>query len=155
MKKSPPSTNRAWPKGDPKQIGGIPAGWNCNGIARKTKRLEKRLADLEIRFHRDPIIILEMPDGSKQELFVRNCDEILDLMKRAMREMEAGIGYSREVDMIRRSIGGTEKGGHMIELCRALLNSPATTDEEFSPITGSKMNGSHRRTKSDGFVSGR
>jgi hypothetical protein len=57
-------------------------------------------------------------------------DGLIDLFARSMREMEAGIGFSRDVDAIRRSIGGTEEGGSMIELCRALLNSPANPDKE-------------------------
>jgi len=46
-----------------------------------------------------------------------------------MLEMQAGTGFSSDVDVVRRSIGGTEKGGYLIELCRALLNSPATPEE--------------------------
>jgi hypothetical protein len=45
-------------------------------------------------------------------------------------KMDAGVGISRDMDLIRRSTGGREKGGYMIELCRALLNPPATIEEE-------------------------
>jgi hypothetical protein len=92
------------------------------------KSLEKRLAHLERKFHRD-LIILEMPDGSIEEIIVGSGDGLLDLFGRSMRELRTGDGFSRDVDVIRRSIRGTEKGGYMIELCRALLNSPATEDE--------------------------
>jgi hypothetical protein len=96
------------------------------------KKIEKRLADLECRFHRD-VIILEMPDGSTETIIVGSGDGLIDLFGRSMQEMQAGAGFPRDVDMIRRSIGGTEKGGYMVELCRALLNSPATTEDEVSP----------------------
>jgi hypothetical protein len=93
------------------------------------RSLEKRLANLERRFHCDPII-LEMPDGSTETIIVGTGDGLIDLFARSMREMEAGIGFSRDINTIRRSIGGTEEGGSMIELCRALLNSPANPDKE-------------------------
>src|ERR1700675_5078622 len=83
----------------------------------KMSRIEKRLTDLERRFHRDVTILL-MPDGSEEVII--GFDD--DLFGRAMREMNAGFGFSPDVDMIRRSISGTEKGGQMIDLCRALLN---------------------------------
>lgn len=91
------------------------------------KKIEKRLADLEGSFHRD-VIILEMPDGSTETIIVDSGDGLIDLFGRSMREMQTGAGFSRDVDLVRRSIGGTEKGGSMVELCRALLNSPATTE---------------------------
>jgi len=95
------------------------------------KSLERRLAHLERRFHRDPII-LKMPDGTTAQIIVGSGDGLLDLFGRSMREMQAGVEFSRDVDIIRRSIGGTEKGGYIIELCRALLNSPVTAAEEVS-----------------------
>jgi hypothetical protein len=88
------------------------------------RSFEKRLAELERGLHRDDPIILEMPDGSTGKLIVGPGDVIRDLLARSMREMAAGVGFSRDVDTIRRSIGGTERGGHLVELCRALLNSP-------------------------------
>jgi hypothetical protein len=93
------------------------------------RSLEKRLSCLERRFHCD-LIILEMPDGSTEEITIGSGDGLIDLFGRSMREMRAGTGFSSDVDVVRRSIGGTEEGGCIIELCRALLNSPATPEEE-------------------------
>jgi hypothetical protein len=95
------------------------------------RSLGKRLVDLERRFHRETII-LDMADGSTETIIVGSGEGLIDLFARSIREMEAGIGFSRDVDSIRRSIGGTEEGGYMIELCRALLNSPASIEEEIS-----------------------
>jgi hypothetical protein len=66
------------------------------------RSLEKRLADLERGFHCDPII-LEMPDGSTKTIIVGSGDGLLDLFGRSMQELEAGAGFSRDVDTIRRS----------------------------------------------------
>jgi hypothetical protein len=93
--------------------------------------IQKRLMHLERRFQCDPIV-LEMPDGSERTITVGSADGVVALFRRSMQELEAGVGFSREVDAIRRSIGGTEKGGCMIELCRALMNSPASMEEEVS-----------------------
>jgi hypothetical protein len=92
------------------------------------RSLEKRLSNLEQKFHRD-VITLEMADGSTETLVIGSGDGLIDLFGRSMWEMQAGTGFSRDVDMVRRSIGGTEKGGHMIELTRALLQSPMASDE--------------------------
>jgi len=89
------------------------------------RRLEKRIANLERRFHCEPVI-LQMPDGTEERIVVYSGNELLDLLLRAARESEAGVGFSPDLDVIRRSISGGEKGGHMIEFCRAVLNSPAT-----------------------------
>jgi hypothetical protein len=88
------------------------------------RSFKKRLAELERGLQRDDPIILKMPDGSTVKLLVGPGDGLSDLLARSIREMVAGVGFSRDVDTIRRSIGGTERGGHLIELCRALLNSP-------------------------------
>jgi hypothetical protein len=64
----------------------------------------------ERRFHRETII-LDMADGSTETIIVGSGEGLIDLFARSMREMEAGIGFSRDVDTIRRSIGGTEEGG--------------------------------------------
>ena len=92
------------------------------------RNLEKRLAELERRLRCDPIVLV-MPDGSFEKIVVGSGDGLIDLFTRSMQEMEAGGQFSRDVDLVRRSIDGTEKGGHMVELCRALLNSPATAAE--------------------------
>lgn len=96
-------------------------------------RIQKRLMHLERRLQCDPIV-LEMPDGSENTITVGSLDGVVALFGRSMQELEAGGGFSRDVDAIRRSIGGTEKGGHMVELCRALMNSPATAAEEASQV---------------------
>jgi len=88
------------------------------------RSFETRLAELERGLQPDDPIILKMPDGSTVKLLVGPGDGLSDLLARSIREMVAGVGFSRDVDTIRRSIGGTERGGHLIELCRALLNSP-------------------------------
>jgi hypothetical protein len=92
------------------------------------RSLEKRLANLERKFHRN-FITLEMPDGTTEQIIVSSGAELLDLVLQATREPAAGVGFSRDADVIRRSVRGTEKGGHMIELARAVLPSPMATDE--------------------------
>lgn len=92
------------------------------------RSLEKRMRELEHKFHRD-VVILEMPDGTSEEIIVSSGGGLLDLVLQAAREPGAEVGFSRDVDVIRRSIRGTEKGGHMIELARAVLQSPMATDE--------------------------
>ncbi len=72
------------------------------------RSLEKRLADLERRAHCDPIL-LEMPDGSTGKIVVGPGDGLIDLFARSMREMAAGVGFSRDVDTLRRSIGRGDK----------------------------------------------
>ena len=83
--------------------------------------LEKRLRDLEHKFYRE-VVILEMPDGTSEEILVSCGGGLLDLVLQAASEPEVGVGFSPEVDAIRRSIRGTEKGGHMIELARAVAS---------------------------------
>lgn len=90
--------------------------------------LEKRLRDLEHKFYRE-VVILEMPDGTSEEILVSCGGGLLDLVLQAASEPEVGVGFSPEVDAIRRSIRGTEKGGHMIELARAVLQSPMASEE--------------------------
>jgi hypothetical protein len=92
------------------------------------RSLEKRIRGLEHKFHR-AVVILEMPDGTTEKIVVSSGRGLLDLVLQAASEPEAGVGFSRDVDAIRRSIRGTEKGGHMIELARAVLQSPIGTDE--------------------------
>jgi hypothetical protein len=87
--------------------------------------IQKRLMHLERRFQCAPIV-LEMPDGSEETITVGSAEGIVALFRQSMQELDAGVEFSRDVDAIRRSIGGTENGGYMIELCRALLNSPAS-----------------------------
>jgi|SRR5580693_1312505 hypothetical protein len=89
-----------------------------NSIARRIKLLENRLQP------QDPIE-LTMPDGRTETLHGYSGDKLLDLFRLAMREEAAGQGYSRDVDLIRRSADGHEPGAHMVELIRSLLNSPA------------------------------
>lgn len=43
------------------------------------RSLEKSLADLERKFHRD-LIVLEMPDGSIEEIIIGSGDGLLDLL---------------------------------------------------------------------------
>jgi hypothetical protein len=106
---------------------------NRSQTLKNMRSIQKRLMHLERRLQCDPIV-LEMPDGSEKTITVSSADGVVALFGRSMQELEAWVGFSRDVDAIRRSIGGTEKGGYMIELCRALLNSPVTAEEEASQV---------------------
>lgn len=88
-------------------------------------KFRKRLAELERRFTSDPIELI-MPDGRTEVL--RGCtdDGVLNLFRRAMCEMNAGVELSPDVALIKKSISGNERGGCMIELIRALLCSPVS-----------------------------
>ena len=82
----------------------------------------RRLAELERKFSSEPIE-LTMPDGQKEVLRGYTNDGLLDLFGRAMREATAGAELSPDVAQIKKSIAGTERGGCMIQLIRALISS--------------------------------
>lgn len=88
----------------------------------------KRLEELERRFVAEPIA-LEMPDGRTK--FPRYSDSTMfGLLGKAMKELNAGTGLSPEIALIKESVSGTEAGGEMINLCRAILNGPDLSEEE-------------------------
>ena len=100
--------------------------------------IEKRIAALESRFHSGEIV-LTMPDGKLQTIYLGRGEDVANVFARAMQEPD-----SPTADAIRRSVSVTEPGGsHMIELCHALLASPVETnvtsldnaaaDSEFRP----------------------
>ena len=86
--------------------------------------MQKRLRELEKTFSSTPIC-LQMPDGSTEMLLGYTGRGLLGLVCKARDEVLAGQGYSPDLDSILRSVSGTEPGGHMIEMARALLQAPA------------------------------
>jgi hypothetical protein len=81
--------------------------------------LGKRLAELERKFTSYPMELI-MPDGQTALLREYTGEGLLNLFGRAMQEMNAGIELSPDVALIKKSVAGTERGGCMIELVRAL-----------------------------------
>jgi hypothetical protein len=88
--------------------------------------LRKRLAELERRFTVDPIE-LRMRDGRIETLRGYSGHELFDLFGRAIQEVNAGVELSPDVALIKNSVCGTERGGCMIEMIRALLSEPLLT----------------------------
>ena len=87
--------------------------------------LNRRLQALEKGVVNEPII-LKMPDGSTVTLRGAG-DSMLDLLARACRGER-----TREIELIAQSISSTEPGGgHLVDLARAILNSP-TEDAPLS-----------------------
>jgi hypothetical protein len=84
----------------------------------KTVNLLRRLEALENQLTGEQIVLL-MPDGRIETIPSRG-EYMLNLSTRAC----AGE-RTREMELIAESVSSTEPGGaHMIDLVRALLNSP-------------------------------
>ncbi len=82
--------------------------------------LRRRLATLEKGLIGGEPIVLRMPDG-RSEILRGNVLELLSHVVRGDR--------TPEVEMIAQSISATEPdGAHLVDLARALLNSPYTDD---------------------------
>lgn len=97
--------------------------------------LRRRLEALENQLSSEPIVLL-MPDGRIETLPGRG-EYMLNLFMRA-RDGER----TREMELIAESIGSSEPGGaHMIDLVRALLNSPWRNDPAHE---GERMTGIRR-----------
>jgi hypothetical protein len=78
--------------------------------------LHRRLEALEKELTGSELIVLYMPDGRTETLR----GNVLELFSRARNG-----DRTPEVELIAQSISSTEPGGaHMIDLARALLNSP-------------------------------
>ena len=85
------------------------------------KELRRRLAALEIDLGSIESIVLQMPDGHSETL--RGHDAVR-LLRRALRN-----DCTPEMELIARSVSSTEPdGAHMIDLARALLNSPTEAE---------------------------
>ncbi len=81
--------------------------------------LRRRLELLETRHISEPPITLLMPDG-RTETLRGNPDYIGDLVARAVYG-----DMAPDVVLLARSVSSTEPGGgRMLELARAILNSP-------------------------------
>jgi hypothetical protein len=88
--------------------------------------LKRRLRKLERGFITEPII-LQMPDGRRVTLRGRG-DYGLELLARAVRGE-----LTSEIDLVSRSASSVEPGGgHLLDLARAILNSP-TEDPQNNP----------------------
>lgn len=84
--------------------------------------LEKRLRALETELTTDALT-LTMPDGSTPRL--RSHGYIGRLYSGMFGNTDTDPALAGELDLIRRSVDSKEPGGaHMVELLRALLNSP-------------------------------
>jgi len=83
--------------------------------------LKRRLKALESKVVVEPIQ-LNMPDGSTVSLG-GNGDYALNLLARVCQEAR-----TPEKELIARSVSSTEPGGgHLVDLARAILNSPTDT----------------------------
>jgi hypothetical protein len=73
----------------------------------------------------DEEITLTMSDGSSEIIHLGPNEDVLDLYLRVLSEPDAP-----EAQLIARSVGVSEPGGsRMIELARAILNSPVEPEE--------------------------
>lgn len=87
----------------------------------KRSHLRRRLKALEKQVMCLGPIVLFMPDGSRKA--VRGDER--DLLSRALRD-----DRTPEIELIAQSVRSTEPGGgQMIDLARALLNTPTETSE--------------------------
>jgi hypothetical protein len=71
-----------------------------------------------------------MPDGRTELLPGYTGEGLFNLFGRAVQEMNAGLEFSPDVALIKKSIAGTERGGYMIEVVRALLSSPESESSD-------------------------
>jgi len=86
-------------------------------------RLEKRIRALEARLIADPVI-LQFANGGMKEICGPG-DFVLDLFRAALGGTDLNSQQAAQLDLIRESVTAEEPGGgHMVELLRALLNSP-------------------------------
>lgn len=91
-------------------------------------KLEARLRKLEARASSDPIV-LHFTDGSTREIRGRG-DYLLDLFAGAIGGGDLSPRQAEHVDLILGCVSAKEpSGGHMIELLRALLDSPTALDD--------------------------
>ena len=87
------------------------------------KHLEKRVRALEARLVSDPVI-LHFADGSTKEIRGPG-DFLLGLFSTAFGGADPNPLQAAQLELIGRSLKAEEPGGgSMIELLRALLNSP-------------------------------
>jgi hypothetical protein len=90
-------------------------------------RLEKRIRALEARLTSDPVS-LQFADGSTKEIRGPG-DFLLDLFCAALGRTDLNSRQAAQLELIRESVAAEEPGGgHMVELLRALLNSPLEAD---------------------------
>jgi hypothetical protein len=86
----------------------------------KTTKLLRRLVALEEELNSVEPVVLLMPDGRTATLPGHN-EYVIGLLGRAVRG-----DRTPEMELIARSVSSTEPyGAHMIDLARALLNTPA------------------------------
>jgi hypothetical protein len=86
--------------------------------------LHRRLEALEQRLTSEPVTLL-MPDGRTETLHGTG-DYVLDLFSRACRG-----DRTPEVELLSQSVSSTEPGGgRLLELARAILNSPSDGAEQ-------------------------
>jgi hypothetical protein len=89
-----------------------------------TMRLEKRIRALEARMIADPVI-LHFADGSTEEIRGPG-DFLLSFFAGAFGGVELSPAQTAQLQLIRQSVDAEEPGGgSMVELLRALLNSPS------------------------------
>jgi hypothetical protein len=86
--------------------------------------IEKRLIELERRFHRAEITLI-MPDGSRQAILLGPGESGFDLFQRVMREPD-----SPTADAVRKSVSAKEPGGSRFCEVICALAGPADTAHE-------------------------
>jgi hypothetical protein len=86
------------------------------------RNVHRRLELLEKRLTSEPVI-LQMPDGRRETLQGRG-NFVPGLLARAWRD-----DRTPETELIAQSVSSTEPGGgHLIDLARAILNSPYSSE---------------------------
>jgi hypothetical protein len=84
--------------------------------------LRQRLGLLEERRLASGPIVLAMSDGRRETIH----GDPVRLFRRAAAEDAAGHGFTRDIQLIKDSVSDVEepRDGRLIEVARALLNSP-------------------------------
>ena len=92
-------------------------------------KLHRRLEALEKRLINEPTI-LTMPDGTTA-IMNGDVDYLRHLLGGIFSNRPISSGQAKHLDLIRRSTESREPdGAHLIDLIRALLNSPADGSEQ-------------------------
>jgi hypothetical protein len=97
-------------------------------------KLHRRLEALEKRLINEPTI-LTMPDGTTATIS-GDVDYLRQLLGSIFGDRLISSGQTKHLDLIRRSTESREPdGAHLIDLIRALLNSPADGSEQLTEFS--------------------
>ena len=97
-------------------------------------KLHRRLEALEKRLINEPTI-LTMPDGTTA-IMNGDVDYLRHLLGGIFSNRPISSGQAKHLDLIRHSTESREPdGAHLVDLIRALLNSPADGSEQLTEFS--------------------